>query len=85
MIENLVFYNHWQNGDVHVSRAFIDFCIKNIKAKNYLYIHPKSKELLKDIPHFQHQKHHHGMEGTCSKFIDKAGKRCPGRPSSPIR
>ena len=55
MIENLVFYNHWQNGDVHVSRGFIDYCIKNIKAQNYLYIHPKSEELLKDIPQLHHQ------------------------------
>lgn len=49
MIKNLVFYNHWQNGDIHVSRAFIKLIIDNIQAENYIYVHNKSEELLKDI------------------------------------
>ena len=50
MIENLVFYNHWQNGDIHVSREFVKLMVNAIKAKNYLYLNHKSPELLKDIP-----------------------------------
>jgi len=50
MIENLVFYNHWQNGDIHVSREFVKLIVKSIKANNYLYLTHKSPELLKDIP-----------------------------------
>ncbi len=50
MIENLVFYNHWQNGDIHVSREFVKFFINSIPAKNYIYLNHKSPELLKDIP-----------------------------------
>ena len=49
MIENLVFYNHWQNGDIHVSREFVRFFVDNVKAKNYIYVNHKSPELLKDI------------------------------------
>ncbi len=53
MIENLVFYNHWQNGDIHVSREFVKFFTESIDAKNYYYLHHKSEELLKDIPKLQ--------------------------------
>ena len=53
MIKNLVFYNHWQNGDIHVSREFIKLIMNNIKAENYVYVHNKSKELLKDIPNLK--------------------------------
>jgi hypothetical protein len=50
MIENLVFYNHWQNGDIHVSREFVKFFIDHIPSRNYIYLNHKSPELLKDIP-----------------------------------
>tara|TARA_E500000331_G_C17235397_1_gene704541 strand:+ start:1074 stop:1955 length:882 start_codon:yes stop_codon:yes gene_type:complete len=56
MIENLVFYNHWQNGDIHVSREFIKFFVNSIQAKNYIYLNHKSPELLKDIPQIQVKK-----------------------------
>lgn len=50
MIENIVFYNHWQNGDIHVSREFVKLIVNSVQAKNYLYLTHKSPELLKDIP-----------------------------------
>ena len=53
MIENLVFYNHWQNGDIHVSREFIKLMMKAVNAKNYMYLNHKSPELLKDIPNLE--------------------------------
>ena len=56
MIENSVFYNHWQNGDIHVSREFIKFFVNSIQAKNYIYLNHKSPELLKDIPQIQVKK-----------------------------
>lgn len=63
MIENLVFYNHWQNGDIHVSREFVKLIVKSIKANNYLYLTHKSPELLKDIPEIK-------VENTGIEYLD---------------
>ena len=63
MIENLVFYNHWQNGDIHVSREFVKLVVNSIKANNYLYLTHKSPELLKDIPELK-------VENTGIEYLD---------------
>ena len=68
MIKNLVFYNHWQNGDIHVSREFIKLIINNVKAENYIYVHNKSKELLKDIPNLK-------ISNECIEYLDNDSPR----------
>jgi len=46
---NVVFYNNFHNGDVHLCREFVKYIIKNIKAENYYFLHPNSSRLLLDI------------------------------------
>jgi hypothetical protein len=46
----LVFYNHWHNGDIFVSRGFVNFIINNSNFESYHYVHKNSNNILKDIP-----------------------------------
>ena len=46
----IVFYNHFHNGDIFVSRSLVNYVIKNIKADSYEYRHKNSFSLLKDLP-----------------------------------
>jgi len=50
MIDKLIFYNHYGNGDVHYSRDFVKDIMKKIPAKSYEYYHRHNIGLLKDIP-----------------------------------
>lgn len=47
---NIVFYNGHHNGDVHYSREFAKYIIRNTSVDNYYYIHRMSPRLLVDIP-----------------------------------
>ena len=44
------FFNGWHNGDVHVSREFVKWIIKNVPAEEYVYSHKHSPKLIMDIP-----------------------------------
>lgn len=50
MYDELVFYNHFGNGDIFESREFVKEIIKLIPAKHYSYAHGKPKKILLDIP-----------------------------------
>lgn len=45
---NIHFYNYWHSGDLHVSRAFINYITDNVKADNYYYHHSNSDKILSD-------------------------------------
>lgn len=46
---NIYFYNAWHNGDLHVSRSFVRYIMKHIKADSYNYYHPNLNKILQDI------------------------------------
>jgi len=46
---NIYFYNHYHNGDIHLSRNIIKHILKNIKFKNAYYISNSKKELFLDM------------------------------------
>lgn len=45
----VIFYNLFNNGDIHVSRSFIRKIIEIFPENEYFYAHKNSPELLKDI------------------------------------
>jgi len=47
---NVIFYNHYHNGDVHFSRQFVKDIMSKIDADKYSYAHGNHKDILKDIP-----------------------------------
>jgi hypothetical protein len=51
-MKKLIFYNHFHNGDIHVSRSFIRFLIEKLKSEKieFFYFHRNSPNLLLDIP-----------------------------------
>lgn len=54
MLDNLVFYNTFHNGDVHYSREFVKKFSNIIPAHNKLYIHNKHPKItLGCLPHQQ--------------------------------
>ncbi len=48
-IKNIVFFNHFHNGDVHVSRGFLKFIIDKFPQFNYFYTHKNDSNLTKDL------------------------------------
>ena len=46
----VVLYNSHHNGDIHYSREFARYFIKNIPANEYYFIHQNSPRLVMDIP-----------------------------------
>lgn len=50
MWDNVCFYNYFHNGDIHLSRNYIKFLIKNVASKNYYIVHENSPRLLQDLP-----------------------------------
>lgn len=46
---NLIFFNNFHNGDIHLSRNFIIDIMKKIKCDSYSYHHKNDSSLLKDI------------------------------------
>jgi len=45
----LIFYNNYHNGDIHLSRNFVKDIIKKTNYDKYSYIHNNSSTILKDI------------------------------------
>lgn len=50
MIDRLVFYNHYGNGDLFISREFIREIMGIIPAKEYYYSHSKNARMFADFP-----------------------------------
>lgn len=64
----VVFFNHWHNGDIHVSRTLVQKIIEKLKSIDpvctFDYSHKNSPDLLKDIPNLgfdPHSVHQIGM------------------------
>jgi len=49
MYRRIHFFNGFHNGDVHVSREFVKWIIKNVPAEEYLYSHNYSHKLIMDV------------------------------------
>lgn len=54
MINNVIFFNHFHNGDIHVSREIVRKIINHVHQQNpnikFSYSHSNSANLLNDIP-----------------------------------
>lgn len=48
-VKNIVFFNHFHNGDIHVSRGFLKFITEKFPQFNYFYTHKNSSNLTKDL------------------------------------
>lgn len=48
-VENIVFFNHFHNGDIHVSRGFLKFIIEKYPQYKYFYTHKNASNLTKDL------------------------------------
>lgn len=53
MYEQVLFYNHFGNGDIFESREFVKACANIIPAKKYCYSHGKSPEIIRDITNIE--------------------------------
>lgn len=53
MLDKLIFYNHYGNGDVHYSREFVKDIMKKVPAKKYEYYHRHNIGILKDIKNLE--------------------------------
>lgn len=62
MLESLVFYNWYGNGDLFNSREFVKELMGKIEAKNYIYCHAKHKNVFQDISELGHGK----IDENCS-------------------
>lgn len=49
MFDEVIFFNHFGNGDLHESREFVKDLMKILPAKAYKYAHGKSKKVLADL------------------------------------
>ena len=49
MINKIVFYNHYHNGDVFISKQYIKHIMSLFPDMEYVYYHPNSPKLLKDL------------------------------------
>ena len=58
--KKVLFYNHWHNGDVHMSRSYVRDLMSLLGDCDYYYHHKNDKKLLADIDHLQ----------TVSEMID---------------
>jgi hypothetical protein len=71
MLENLVFFNWYGNGDLFNSREFVKELMERIPAENYMYRHPKHPNVFQDIPELGHDKiNEHCLNG---KGFNKVG------------
>ena len=59
---NIIFYNHFHNGDIHLSRTFVQKIIETLSLQNnntkFFYAHRNSPDLLADIPKLTHSPAH---------------------------
>lgn len=51
-MKKIIFYNHFHNGDLHVSRSFVRAIINKLKPQGieFCYVHRNATNLLSDIP-----------------------------------
>jgi hypothetical protein len=54
MFRNLIFFNHFGNGDILESREFVKAIMKVIPADYYYYAHGKNPRILLDIPELEY-------------------------------
>lgn len=50
MLDKIIFFNHFGNGDIFESREFVKEWMKLVPAKEYYYAHGKNQRILLDIP-----------------------------------
>ncbi len=69
MLDNVIFYNHYGNGDLFISREFVKEIMKVVPAKNYLYAHAKNPRMFADIPNLGYTKITDAMQmrSRCAK------------------
>ena len=48
----ITFYNHWHNGDLHISREYVKDIIGKIAGGHFSYYHPNDPKILSDIGGF---------------------------------
>ena len=53
-VNNVIFYNYYNNGDIFCSREFIKYIMKNIDANRFIYQNKNSSRLLLDIENLEH-------------------------------
>lgn len=79
MKKDIVFFNHFHNGDVFHSRGFFQFLIDSLPDRNFYYHHPWGSKLLQDMNCTYRQvlptsdqlhKHTQLLESTDSIFIN---------------
>ena len=52
--DNIIFFNYYHNGDIHVGRSYVKWIIDNVFANNYIYQHKHSDRLLLDLKKLSH-------------------------------
>ena len=69
MVDNLIFYSHYGNGDLFLSREFVKEIMTIIPAGNYYYAHAKNPRMFADIPNLKHTKilDSYKMRSRCAK------------------
>lgn len=73
-MKDIIFFNFFNNGDIHLSRGFIKYIIQKIhekdKSVNFFYAH-KNKKLLNDLNIIEDNKLLSNIKNHFDEFIDR--------------
>jgi hypothetical protein len=53
-MNKLIFYNNFNNGDIHFAREFVKDIMNKTKYDEYYFLHKRSAKLLQDIPNLKY-------------------------------
>ena len=69
-VNNLIFYCHYGNGDLFISREFVKDIMNLIPASHYYYAHAKNPRMFADIPALHYTKilDSYQMRSRCAKI-----------------
>lgn len=56
-MRKITFFNHFHNGDIHLSRSMVSAIMLSYPDHEYTYAHRNDSCLLSDIPKLQYQRH----------------------------
>jgi hypothetical protein len=73
MVKKVIFFNHWHNGDIHVSRGIVRKIINKVYAQDpsisFVYSHKNDPNLLMDIPNLKFDPHALNRVGVADNLV----------------
>ena len=69
VVDKVVFYNHYGNGDIFESREFVKEWMEILGDRDYYYAHGKNPKILRDIPELKFTDVTPAMQGMVATAI----------------